>query len=195
MINITPYVKELSESLCNDSNIEDLEYYPMDRFYLEKYDYLERILSVNYLEFLLYNLERKNSTYTIQLFVCLPELWEKVTYNDILNLIKNFTNSFSFYALIQYTYKYLNVNLLDEIFSNENIDVKFKKDCANYFSNIIATLYINEHDYRMLTESFFGISLNQIERLQRRFQQDTNFIATISQKELKKKLLEIKEKL
>lgn len=185
-------MKALSESLSNDDNIADLKYYPMDRYYLENHKYLEKILSVNYIEFLLYNFEKMNSTYTVQLFVCLPEIWEKVSYNDILILIENFTNSFSFYTLVQFTFKYLNINLLDEIFYNDKVNSEFKKDCANYFYNIGATFYLNEHDYKMLKDNFFGISLIQIENLQNKFKEDNNFKTSIPKEKLLEKLLEYK---
>ncbi|MFZ4928938.1 hypothetical protein [Chryseobacterium sp. Mn2064] len=191
-IDVALYVKELSDSLSNNKKIEELKYYPIDRFYIEKHNYLQKILSVSYLEFLFYNFEKVNSTYSVQLFVCLPELWEKITYSDILNLIGSFTNSFSFYTLIEYTYKYLNIDLLDEIFYNDNVGVKFKQDCANYFYNIGATFYMDDHDYRMLKDDFFGINLIQIESLQNKFQKDNQFKATGNKEELKEKLLKFK---
>ena len=52
--------------------------------------------------------------------------------NDIYKLIENFTNSFSFYSFIQYTYKYLEVDLFDEIICNLDVDDIFKKDCIKY---------------------------------------------------------------
>lgn len=187
-INITPYTKELSDSLFSDREIEKLRYFPMDRFYLIDNNYLGKIVSLNYLEFLLYNLEMVNESYTFQLLVCLPELWENMSYEDFITLIENFTNSFSFYALVEFTHKYLEIDLMDEIFYNENVDLKFKKDCARYFHNIIATLYMNEFDYIDFKENVFGVNMEQLEKIQLKFQNDNNFKKTISIEELYKKL-------
>jgi len=191
-INITSQVKELSDSLFNDRKIEKLKYYPMDKFYILDNNYLEKILSVNHLEFLFYNLEMVNETYTVQLLVCLPELWENITYNDMITLIENFTNSFSFYALIEFTHKYLEIDLMDEIFYNENVDLKFKKDCIRYFPNIIASLYMNEFDYMELEENLYGVNIEQIKKIQLKFKNDINFKNVISKEEVYKKLSAIK---
>ena len=190
-INIKSHVKELSDSLFNDRKIEKLRYYPMDKFYILDNNYLEKILSVNHLEFLFYNLEMVNETYTVQLLLCLPELWENVTYNDMITLIENFTNSFSFYTLIEFTHRYLEIDLMDEIFYNKNVDLKFKKDCASYFRNIIATLYMDEFDYMDFKENLFGVNIEQLKKIQLKFQSDSNFKKIMSKEELYKKLSQI----
>ncbi|MCS3528646.1 hypothetical protein [Chryseobacterium sp. JUb7] len=191
-INITSHVKELSDSLFNDRKTEKIRYYPMDKFYILDNNYLEKILSVNHLEFLFYNLEMVNETYTVQLLACLPELWENIIYNDIIILIENFTNSFSFYALIEFTHKYLEIDLMDEIFYNENVKLKFKKDCIRYFPNIIASLYMNEFDYMEFEENSYGINIEQIKKIQLKFKNDDSFKKIMSKEELHKKLSEIK---
>lgn len=141
---------------------------PIDRFYIEENGYIEKIKSVNKIEFLLYNLENINPTYTIQLLLCLPELWEKINYRDLLNLLENFTNSFSFYSFIGFTYKYLNINLFNDIFDNENIDNKYKKDCLLYFANTLATLYMDESDYLEFNENLLGVSLESWNNVKQR---------------------------
>jgi hypothetical protein len=187
-IEINSEVKELSHKLSVDSFQNVVHYFPIDRFFIEENGYLEKILSVNYLEFLFCNLENVNTTYTVQLFVCLPELWEKVTRQDIIVLIESFTNSFSFYSFISYTYKYLKIDLLDEIFYNKNVNIKFKKDCIHYFPNIIATFYLDEDDYFEFEENLFGISIERLNVLQEKFKNNNEFKKAISKKELHEKL-------
>lgn len=190
-INITSNTKELSDSLFSDRKTEKLKYYPIDRFYIMDNNYLGKILSLNHLEFLLYNLEMVNESYTVQLLVCLPELWENMSYEDFITLIENFTNSFSFYALVEFTHKYLGIDLMDEIFSNKNVDLKFKKDCVKYFSNIIATLYMDEFDYMEFDENLFGVNVEQLKKIQLKFQNDNKFKKTMPIEELYKKLSQI----
>nr|WP_314499223.1 hypothetical protein [uncultured Chryseobacterium sp.] len=194
-IIIGDYVKDLSKNIVNESRIKNMHYSPIDRFFIEENGYLEKILSVNYLEFLLYNFEQINPTYTIQLFLCVPEIWEKVNFKDINTLIENFTNSFSFYSLIGFTYKYLEIDLLDEIFYNKNVNISFKKNCSKYFPNILATLYMDEYDYFEFKENLFGISLEQIKNLQKKFHENIDFKNAISYNKLHKKLISIKSNL
>lgn len=192
-MNINPCVKQLSDLLAVSSTKQKVDYFPIDRFFIEKNGYLEKVLSVDYLEFLFCNLENVNSTYTVQLFVCLPELWNKVTYNNIILLIENFTNSFSFYSLIEFTYKYLKIDLFNEIFYNNNVEIRFKKECISFFLNTFENLYLEEYDYIEFKENSFGISLNQIESLQYKFKNDTNFNPTLTKIELYEKLTKFKE--
>lgn len=157
-ITVDKKTQDLADKLSIDSMKNVKHYFPIDRFFIEENSYLEKIKDVNKIEFMFYNLEHKNTTYTIQLFVCLPELWEDIQYEQLLLLMENFTNAFSFYSLIGFTYKYLEIDLLDEIFFNKNIDTKFKKDCSNYFSKIVATFYMDEEDFSDFNENTFGIT-------------------------------------
>ncbi len=159
-IDISEYIKELSEDIAISSVHHVEHYFPIDRFFIEKYNFLEKIKEVNPLEFLLCNLERVSNNYTNQLLLCLPELWEDVEYEDILMLIENFTNSFSFYSLVEFTYKYLEIDLLDEVFNNPKVDDKFKKDSIDYFPKIVATFYLDEDDLFEFDENLFGIQMS-----------------------------------
>ncbi|MCJ8155341.1 hypothetical protein MKJ01_16365 [Chryseobacterium sp. SSA4.19] len=187
-IYIDHQVKEISELLIRDSKNKIIDYFPIDRFFIERNRYLEKILSLNYLELLLYNFEKTNPTYTVQLFVCLPELWEKVCYEDIKILVENFTNSFSFYSLIEFTYKYLEIDLFDEIIYNENIENNFKRDCLTFFINILDSLYLDEYDYLEFEENLFGINIEKLQALQFKFKENREFKKTKSKKELYEKL-------
>lgn len=140
---------------------------------------------------MLYNLEKVNPNYTVQLFVCLPELWEKVKYEDMKSLIENFTNSFSFYSLIEYTYKYLEIDIFEEIISNKNIDLRFKKDCITFFQNTITILYMEEFDYLEFEENLFGISRKRLDNLREKFKQKNSFKNSLPQEKLYDKLTSV----
>lgn len=188
-INIGNEVKELSSQMAISSRIGMIQYFPIDRFFIEKNGFIEKIRSVNYLEFLLCNFENVNPTYTVQLFICLPELWEKVNYEDLIKLTENFTNSFSFYSFIEFTYKYLEIDLLDEIIYNKNIEEKFKIDCLNFTFNTLDFLYLEDYEYIEFKENLFGINIEQLHRLQLKFKNDNEFTKAKSKNELYKKLL------
>lgn len=194
-IEVSGYIKELSEDLSISSFHHVEHYFPIDRFFIEKYDFLEKIKQVDALAFLFCNLEKVNPTYTVQLMLCLPELWEEMTYEDLLNLIESFTNSFSFYAFIEFTYKYLEIDLLSEIFDNPNVDLKFKKDCIGYFPGIIATFYLDEDDHRAFNENLMGIHINDWNYVKQKLLVSKRIKPALSPKELSNKLEEFKDKL
>lgn len=182
----------LSQILFKDSILNVEHYFPIDRFFIEEKEYLEKILSVDYLQFIFYNFEIVNPTYSVQLFLCLPELWKKITYSDIYKLIENFTNSFSFYSFIQYTYKYLEVDLFDEIICNLDVDDIFKKDCIKYSLNTIETLCMDKDDYEEFEQNIFGISIEQLIDLKQYFTTNMHFRKSLGKKELHYKLNKLK---
>lgn len=192
-IIVSTEVKKLSEKLSVDSFQNVQHYFPIDRFFIEENGYLEKIKSVDAIEFIFHNLESVNTNYTVQLLLCLPELWEGIWYEDIINLIENFTNSFSFYTLIGFTYQYLEIDLLDEIFYNENVDLKYKKDCADYFHRITATFYLSEYDMFEFNENLFGISLNDWNYTKQRLLSDKRVRPSLEIDDLYKKLKRIEQ--
>jgi len=56
-----------------------------------------------------------NPTYTKFLFICLPEVWENIDIDDLLQMMNSFSNPFSYYTLIEFTYKYLEIDILQLI--------------------------------------------------------------------------------
>lgn len=185
-------VEEKTKDLANQLSSHSLKsvehYFPIDRFFIEEHHYLEKILKADKLEFIFYNLENNSATYTIQLFICLPELWEKIEHDDLLSLIENFTSSFSFYSLIGFTYKYLEIDLLDEIFLSKNVNIKFKKDCLNYFSKILATFYMDENDLLDFNNNVFGIEKNKWDLVKKKIHNNNEFTKSLSISELSLKL-------
>ena len=153
-------VKRLSEEIASNALQKVKHYFPIDRFFLEEYGYLEEVKQVDPIQFIFCNLERVNPTYTDQLLLCLPELWESIDYENLVELMENFTNPFSFYVLIGFTYKYLEIDLLNELFLNPRVDDKLKTECLDYFPKIVATFYLDEDDHRVFDENLAGIHIN-----------------------------------
>lgn len=150
----------LSNKLFHDSTIES-NYHPIDRFFIIKKGYLNDIKKFNSLDFILYNLEKTPNTYSEQLLLCLPELWDDIGFNEIVLLMERFTSSFSFYAFIRFIYKYLELDILDIVLINSSINLKFKKDILNYFKNIISTFYKDEDDYLVFEENLLGVDIGK----------------------------------
>lgn len=148
-------VIELSDMLEKKASNE-AECYPVDRYFL--INYLDDILSVNRNDFLLCNLERVNNTYTVQLLLCLPELWEDITLEEIMTIVKQFTNVFSYYSLIEFTHKYVEVNIIEVILNMQEVSKSIKNNIIDY---LISSLYPNlikgDGDEIFFEEGLYGV--------------------------------------
>lgn len=149
----------LSDKLEKKSFIE-AECFPIDRYFLEPY--LNEILSVNRNDFLLYNLERNRNTYTVQLFLCLPELWEDINVNDLIEITSKFTNRNSYYTLIQFTYRYVEINIIELLLELPFIANEVKKNIvvdwliSSSYPNMLKT----QGDYLFFTEDLYGVKID-----------------------------------
>ena len=142
------------------------ECFPIDRYFLEPY--LGDIFTLDRNEFLLYNLETVNTTYTVQLFLCIPELWEDITVDDLLTIINRFTNIFSFYGLILFTYKYIGINLIEMILNLETISKGAKEDIRNYLQSQYPNFLKTETDLFFFSERAYGVNLDDWEYIKQK---------------------------
>ncbi|WP_412465575.1 hypothetical protein [Pedobacter sp. KLB.chiD] len=126
-------------------SINEATYFPIDRAFLEQF--INQIVSVNNIDFILYNIELINPTYTKALFLCLPELWTNFSEDDFDYLLKKFSNSISYFLLIEFSYKYIEVNILELILKYAKIN-GFYNDVKEYLKNQYSTI-IKSMDERM----------------------------------------------
>lgn len=133
--------------------------FPVDRYFLEPY--IEEILSFDRLEFIVYNLENVNNNYTVQLFLCLPELWDNLTIDEIKEILNHLTNEFSFYALILFTYKYLEIDIIHLILQFNGVSINFKNEIKSYLNNQYPNLLKSEGEILYLDEDLIGVTLKQ----------------------------------
>jgi len=150
-------IVKLSDMLAIKSGKES-ECFPVDRYFLKPY--IERIISLNRNDFLLYNLERVNNTYTVQLFLCLPELWVNIDFDDINEIIANLANVFSFFALINFTYRYVEVNIIGLIFRSSKVSSKFKTEIKNYLKTQYPNFFKSDSDYLFFEEGLYGVKID-----------------------------------
>lgn len=137
------------------------ECFPVDRYFLK--EYLDQIFTFDKKEFIFSNLERGSNTYTVQLFLCLPELWDEIELNDLLEMTKRFTNIFSFYTLIEFTHKYLEINIIESLLKLSSISLEVKQNIVNYlqgswFPNLIKS----EGDFLFFRENIYGVELSRL---------------------------------
>ncbi len=176
-------LKELSIDLAQRS-AKEADYHPIDKFFIEEKGYLPRIKEYNPIDFMRYNLETMPNLYSEHLLLCLPELWKSMTYDKLVYLLESFTKSFSFYAFLRFTYKYLEIDMIELVFLNQSINLKFKKDISEFFKNITATFYKDDDDYFEFEENLLGVELGDWTYIKQRLLTDERLKPVIlSQKE------------
>ncbi|MFN3639888.1 MAG: hypothetical protein ACK4UK_03125, partial [Flavobacterium sp.] len=99
-----------------------------------------------------------SNLYSEQLLLCLPELWDDITFESIESLLRQFTNSFSFYSFLSFTYKYLEIDIIDLFFNDNHIDILHKKNLSSYFKNIVLSLYKDHDDYFLFDNDYIGVT-------------------------------------
>jgi hypothetical protein len=146
---------ELS-SMLHERALLQAECFPVDRYFLQQY--IDDILSFDKNEFILHNLESCSNTYTAQLFLCLPELWEDISVDEILEISKKFTNIFSYYTLIEFTHRYIEINIIELLVQIPSLPKKIKDNIVDY---LITSFYPNliktEGDYLFFKEGLYGV--------------------------------------
>lgn len=158
-------VKELSDLLVSKS-IKEAECFPVDRYFLDPY--IKNILSLNKKDFIVYNLENVNNTYTVQLFVCIPELWLDIDENDLIEIIENFTNIFSYYGLIIFTYRYIEINIIDLILDLPTVSLDTKENIKQFLKSQYPNLMKSETDYLFFEEGLLGVQIEDWKYIKQR---------------------------
>jgi len=161
MINVSEEVKTLSHAIAVKA-MKEAEYFPVDREFLNPY--VIRIFQLNPVEFIFHNLERVNPTYTNILFLCLPEVWENIEVDDLLYMMNSFSNTFSYYTLIQFTYKYLEIDILQLIIKQaEKSEVygAVREYLQNQWNVIIKSEYERVELEEGVEQEYFQYNANQ----------------------------------
>jgi len=150
------YVLNLSNQAETNSRI-----YPVDREFLEPF--LEKILSMDSVEFIFYNIELDDMLYPIQVLACLPEIWQVITLDNLLEMSQYFTKPMSYYTLIKFTYKYIEIDIIDEIMKSKHV-----QNSPYYLHNIIEylntqwnVLFKTKQDLEDFTNGFIHVDYKE----------------------------------
>lgn len=151
---INEEVKEISDFLISKS-AEESDFHPIDRFFLEPF--IDQILKLNRNEFLLYNFQHANILYSSYLFLCLPELWEDIMLDDLINIIKQFKNDYSYFCFIYFTYKFIEIDSIKLILELPFINVESKNEIKSYVKNQYSNFLKSETDYFFFDVGVIGV--------------------------------------
>lgn len=150
MIQVSQNVAILSSEIARRSIIES-NFFPIDREFLVMNDYVHEIKKINIVEFIFFNVESTNQTYAKLLFLSLPEIWESITIDDMEYLVANFSNDISYFIIIEFTYKYLEIDILEIVLRLSQRNVLLHKEIKNYL-NLQWNVLIKSEEERELLE-------------------------------------------
>lgn len=175
------YVRKLAEDAQNESQI-----FPVDRMFLESH--LAEIMSLDSLSFLYYNFELVNDTYVTQLFVCLPEVWTDVSLKDLIEMSDNFTNVQSYFTLLKFTYKYIEIDIIEIVLKKIKIrNYSYYEQVIEYLNNQWNLLLKSEVDFEDFEDGFIGVDVNEWKYVKQKFLIDNRVKpALLSPDDLKK---------
>ncbi|MBC6994568.1 hypothetical protein QWY85_04550 [Neolewinella lacunae] len=98
--------------LLIDRNISEVKSLPIDRFYLEAY--IDEIGRLNPVDFIVFNFKWFAESYVHRLMVCLPELFSKLKYEDIVEVFSKSRDPETIKSLVKFIDKYCpGINPLD----------------------------------------------------------------------------------
>ena len=152
MNNVRGFVHSLVMRAQEESNI-----FPIDREII--IPHINEILAFDQKDFLFYNFELESSLYTCRLFVCLPELWQRITLDDLLEVSERFTKTYSYFVLIEFTYKYLEVDIIQLILQTNKVqdDKEYKREILEYLKRQWNVLIKSEADFEDYDDGFLDV--------------------------------------
>ncbi|PUZ22865.1 hypothetical protein DCC81_20815 [Chitinophaga parva] len=145
--------------------------FPVDRDFL--LPHLNEIESLQLESFLYYNFELVNDTYVNELFVCLPEVWARVDIDMLLLIAEKFTNVHSYFSLIKFTYKYIEIDIIRlvmKIAQVKNID--YLREIIAYLERQWNVLIKTELDREELINGVSGVSFIKWQQIKWKFLED-----------------------
>jgi hypothetical protein len=178
---INNYVIDLAVLAIKKSKI-----HPVDREFLS--GQLEQILSIQSNKFIYHNLELENDLYTTLLFACLPEVWKKITLDEVIRMSEKFTNVFSYFTLIKFTYKYIEIDIIEHILNTKNVkhSQAFLHGIIDYLECQWNVLVKSESDLEDFRDGFIDVDYEEWLKIKQRFLLDkTVKPAYTSYKEIK----------
>ena len=146
---------EISDFLAIKSPNESA-FHPINRDFLKPY--LQQIFNLDRNSFLLYNIESTSALYSDYLMLSLPELWEDITVNDLIEIINNFKNTLSYCGLISFAYKFVEVNIMKLVLELPSLTKETRKEIRSYIENQYNTFLKSETDFFFFEEGAIGVT-------------------------------------
>lgn len=153
-VNILVFLSEI-EADC----LENSEHFPVDRYFIKKY--LSQILEYDKIEFIASAFNLNNQTFSVHLMLCLPELWDEITYSDIIDILKQLDSEIAIFSMIEFTYKYVEINIIDDCFNSKYVNTNLQISVKSYLKSQYNNLYKSEFDYLCYNEGIWGVTIDE----------------------------------
>lgn len=145
---------EIFERAYTNSN-----YKPVDVAFLQ--NYVTQISEIGIDEFLLYNLNSFPTTYTVRFLACMTKFFN-IAEADLNYIVAGIENNIGFFSLIEFSHKFLKVDLLSFIIAAPNVNPSTKKNIVEYYKKNISLLKASESEAKELAERRYGIGVSEL---------------------------------
>lgn len=183
MVTYLSSVIEVSRTIWEGSE-KEAEYFPIDRHFVEKH--LDEILALPADQFILYNAHQFPEIYTGHLFLCLPELWEKISTADLLIIADKIENNIARYTFIKFLATYLEVDIASYFLSSPEISNNEKSDIIGYLKLYWGLFFDEAHegneDDNKERLNYFKFDYAHWQKLKQKFTENTLIKALPSEK-------------
>jgi hypothetical protein len=170
--NLVLKIKEQLITIVDEAD-DKAAYYPIDRYYLENTGYLKKVLEFDSQLVVFCTLDLGNDLISEQFFLCIPELWEGIVVEDLLEMVNCFSNPFAVFSLIKFTHKVLEINIIEAVFEEikkaNQVDLceQVKLYLLNQYNVLIQPKYTQQeiHEEEKLLGASFDVWRYQKQRL------------------------------
>jgi hypothetical protein len=180
------YLKEVSDFISQSAS-EQSEFHPINRRFLEPY--VDELIAMQSKDLLFYNLETKPPLYSIYFMLSLPEIWERISVDDIVDMINRFDCVLSYQSLIEFTYKYIEIDIFPLVLSSNNFKSKFQNSLIEAVKNMYLNYFKDEEDYFFFEKDLIGVPLERWAYIKQLFLLDTRIRPAVESSEYFEKSL------
>lgn len=163
---IDEHVKEISDFLISTS-AEEADFHPIDRAFLEPF--IGQIVNLDRKAFIVYNFEYNNILYSSTLFLCLPELWQNMTADDLINIVKEFTTDYQYLCFVYFTYKFIEIDSIKLLLELPFLKTESKHEIKNYIKRQYNNFVKEETDYLFFDQGIFGCGTEVWKKIKQNF--------------------------
>jgi hypothetical protein len=162
MITINDKILEISREILNKA-INNAVCKPIDRHTI--LTFLSNILELTYHEkqaFIIHNFEKYPRNYSVRFMTCIPELWEDLDYEKLMELIKlSSTSQKTVKRFIEFSYKFLQINTFP--FFRSEVQPILWRETQEYFLKNVRLLIRDDIDESELfyNDKIMGIQLDR----------------------------------
>lgn len=148
-------VEKLSFKVFNNYSSKNV-LSPIDRFTIESY--IGLIQKLDYKKFIIFNFKWFPENYAIRLMTCLPEVFKKVTYDDLVFIVGKINEPLPIISFLNFLQLYLGVDYL-KVLSSSDIHDKIRKMVLEHInrSKPLSRVSIHSTD---ITKEKVGINLS-----------------------------------